>query len=133
MEYQKIINLLDNAPNQPSKFRTKNWVGINDESRGTYITGAQIKFKTTMLKSSLLVKGNITLNDTSADDADGNNTNKKVIFRNCAPFTDYISEMNTTQVDNAKSFDILMPLYNLIKIIQKHLEVYSNIVKIYQL
>ena len=60
MEYQKIINLLDNAPNQPSKFRTKNWVGINDESRGTYITGAQIKFKTTMLKSSLLVKGNIS-------------------------------------------------------------------------
>ena len=48
MENQKIINLLDNAPNQPSKFRTKNWVDINDESRGTYNTGAQIKFKTTM-------------------------------------------------------------------------------------
>ena len=48
MEYQKIINLLDNAPNQLSKFRTKNWVEINDESRGTYNTGAHIKFKTTM-------------------------------------------------------------------------------------
>ena len=36
MEYQKIANLLDNASNQPSKFRTKNWVEINDESRGTY-------------------------------------------------------------------------------------------------
>ena len=36
MEYQKIINLLDNAPNQPSKFRTKNWVEINDEAHGTY-------------------------------------------------------------------------------------------------
>ena len=38
MEYQKIINLLDNTPNQPSKFRTKNWVEINDDPRGTYNT-----------------------------------------------------------------------------------------------
>ena len=36
MEYQKIINLLDNTSNQPSKFKTKNWVEINDESRGMY-------------------------------------------------------------------------------------------------
>ena len=36
MEYQKIINLLDNTPNEPSKFQSKNWVEINDESRGTY-------------------------------------------------------------------------------------------------
>ena len=36
MEYQKIINLLDNTPNQPSKFRIKNWVEINDDLSGTY-------------------------------------------------------------------------------------------------
>ena len=36
MEYQKITDLLDNTSNEPSKFRTKNWVEINDESRGTY-------------------------------------------------------------------------------------------------
>ena len=36
MKYQKIINLLGNTPNQPPKFRTKNRVEINDESRGTY-------------------------------------------------------------------------------------------------
>ena len=53
MEYQKIANLIDYASNQPSKFRTKNWVEINDESRGTYNVNSQIKFKTTMLKSSL--------------------------------------------------------------------------------
>ena len=53
MEYQKIINLLDDAPNQPSKFKTKNWVEINDASRGTCNTNTQIKFKTTMLNSSL--------------------------------------------------------------------------------
>ena len=55
MEYQKI-NLLDNTPNQPSKFKTKNrveWVGINDEAGGTYNTNSQIRFETSMLKSSL--------------------------------------------------------------------------------
>ena len=52
MKYQKIINLLDDASNQPSKFRTKNCVEINDLSNETYNTSAQIKFKTTMLKSS---------------------------------------------------------------------------------
>ena len=49
MEYQKIINLLENTSNQPSKFRIKNWVEINDESRETYNTNSQIKFKTTMI------------------------------------------------------------------------------------
>ena len=83
MEYQKIANLLDdNKSNQPSKLRTKNWVEINDESRGTYKVNSQIKFKTTMLKSSLcdysdayiLVKGTITIagagDDAAARQAD---------------------------------------------------------------
>ena len=49
MEYQKIINLLHNTPNQPTKFRTKNWVKINDKSRGMYNKDNQIRFKTSML------------------------------------------------------------------------------------
>ena len=53
MEYQKIINLSENTPNQPSKFRTKNWININHESRGTYNVNSQIKFKTSLLRSSL--------------------------------------------------------------------------------
>ena len=53
MENQKIINFLDNTSNQTSKFRTKNWVEKNDDSGGTYNANSQIKFKTTMLKSSL--------------------------------------------------------------------------------
>ena len=71
MEYQKIRNLLDNSPNKTSKFRTKNWVEISDESTGTYNDDKQIRFKTTMLKSSLcnysdayiLVKGKITFTE----------------------------------------------------------------------
>ena len=49
MEYQKIINFLDNTPNQPTKFRTKNWVEINGALRGTYNTNSQIKSKTSIL------------------------------------------------------------------------------------
>ena len=76
-----------------------------------------------MLKSSLcdysdayiFVKGTITVNNTAAADANANNTNKKVIFKNCAPFTKCISEINNTQVDNAKDIDIVMSMYNLIE------------------
>ena len=123
MEYHKIANLIDDTSNQPSKFRTKNWVEINDESRGTYNVNSQIKFKTTMLKSSLcdysdayiIVKGTITVNNIAAADANANNTNKKVIFKNCVPFTNCIREINNAQVDNAKDTDIVMPMYNLIE------------------
>ena len=52
MEYQKIANLLNDESNQPSKFRTRNWVEINYESRGTWF-GDDIKFKTTTLRSNL--------------------------------------------------------------------------------
>ena len=123
MEYQKIANLIDDASNQPSKFKTKNWFEINDDSRGTYNINSHIKFKTTVLKSSLcdysdayiLVKGTITVNNTAAADADANSTNKKVVFKNCAPFTNCISEFNNTQVGNAKDIDIGMSMYNLIE------------------
>ena len=46
MKHQKIISLLDNTPNQPSKFRTRNGVEINNDSRGTHNTISQIKLKT---------------------------------------------------------------------------------------
>ena len=114
MEYQKIVNLLNNESNKPSKFRTRNWAEINDEARGTYSHNKQIKFKTSMLRSSLcdysdayiLVKGNIAVNNTAADVASVNNTNKKVIFKNCAPFANCISKINNTRIDNAEYTDI---------------------------
>ena len=76
-----------------------------------------------MLKSSLcdysdayiLVKGTISVNNTAAEGAAVNNTNKKVIFKNCAPFTNCISEINNTQIDSAKDIDIVISLYNLIE------------------
>ena len=125
MEYQKKANLLDDASNQPSRFKTKNWVEINDESRGTYNVNSQIKFKTTVLKSSLcdhsdayiLVKRKITItgpgDDAAARQAD--ERDKGVAFKNCAPFTNCISGINNTQIDNCKDIDIVMPLYNLLE------------------
>ena len=123
MEYQKRTNLLNDEANKPSKFRTRNWVEINDEARGTYSPNKQTKFKTAMPRSNLcdygdayiLVKGNITVNNTAADGAAANNTNKKVIFKSCAPFTNCISKINNTQIDNAEYIDIVMPMYNLIE------------------
>ena len=124
MEYQKIANLLDNASNQPSKFRTRNWVEINDESRGTY-TSNDIKFKTTMLRSNLcdyadayiLVKGTITI--TGAGDIaparQADEREKGVIFKNCAPFTKCINRINNTNIDTAQDIDIVLPMYNLIE------------------
>ena len=95
MEYQKIINLLDNTPNQPTKIRTEILVEINDESLGTCNTNSQIRFTTSMLRSNLcdysdadiLIKGTITVANTAAADSDTNNTNKKVIIKNGVPFT----------------------------------------------
>ena len=115
--------MIDDTSNQPSKFRTRNWVEMNDESRGAYNVYSQIKFKTKMLKSSLcdysdayiFVKGTISVNNTAAASAAVNNTNKKVIFKNCAPFTNCISEINNTQGGNAKDINIVMSMYNLIE------------------
>ena len=117
--------MIDDSSNKPSKFRTKNWVEINDESRGTYNVNSQIKFKTTMLKSSLcdysdayiLVKGKITTAGAGDDEAAKqlDERNKGVAFKNCAPFINCISEINNTQIDNAKDIDIVMPMYNLIE------------------
>ena len=93
MEQQKIVNSLNDGSNKPSKFRTKDWVEVNDDVRGVYFPNKQIRFKTSMLKSSLcdysdayiLVKGNITVNNTAAAGTTANNTNKKVIFKIIIP------------------------------------------------
>ena len=118
MEYQEIANFLNNGSNKPSKFRTRNWVEINGNATGVYSPNKLIRFKTTMLRSSLcdysdaniLVKGNITVNNTAAEGAAVTNTNKKVIFKNCAPFTNCISKINNTEIDHSEYIDIVMPM-----------------------
>ena len=53
----------------------------------------------------------ITVNNTAAAGAAANNTNKKVIFKHCAPFTNCISKINNIHVDNAEYIDTVMPMY----------------------
>ena len=99
----------------------RDWVEINDDSRGTY-TNSDIKFKSTMLKSNLcnysdayiLAKETITITGDVAA-RQGDEKNKGVIFKNCAPFTKCISRINGADIDNAQDIDIVMPMYNLIQ------------------
>ena len=124
MEYQKIANLLDTESNQPSKFRIRNWVEINDDSRGTY-TSNNIKFKTTMLRSNLcdhadayiLVNGTITIPGAGNDDVtkQADERDKGVILKNCAPFTKCISRINNADISNAQDINIVMPMYDLVE------------------
>ena len=109
MEYQRILNLLDNATNL-------------DDSRGKYKTNSQIKFKASMIMSSLcdysdayiLVSGTITV--AAQERNNPNNAKKEVVFRNCAPFTDSIIEINNIlQIDNAKYIYVIMSMFNLIE------------------
>ena len=77
-----------------------------------------------MLKSTLcdyndayiLLKGTITVLGQGADAAAiaAGRINREVIFKNCSPFTDHVSEINNTEVDNAKNLHVAMPMYNLI-------------------
>ena len=135
MEYQKIIYFLDNTPDQQSKLRTNNLVELNDESRGTYNEDNQIRFKTSMLWSSLcyysnaykLVKKTITVTNTAARGQPNNGANKDVIFTNYEVFINCISRINNTQVDDDHDIDVVMPIYNLTE--YSELEFYGNVVK----
>ena len=85
--------------------------------------------------ANIYIKGTITIPSTAGAGSAVNNTNKKVIFKNYAPFTDCTSEISNTQVDDTPDFDIVMPMYNLIEYsdpYQRHPEVYGNTIEMNQ-
>ena len=116
METQKIANLLDNADNESLKFATRKWYVINNQNITDYGDGDEnsttIKFETKVIKSNLcdysdayiLVTGDITVRNGSE--------NRKIAFKNCAPFTKCV---NDEHVDNADYLDIVRSMYNLIE------------------
>ena len=142
MEYQKKANLLESTSDNLSKFRTRNWVEINDESRGNY-ANSDIIFKITMLRSNLcdyadsyiLGKGTITITGAgdNAGERQADERDKGVTFKNCVRFTKCISRINNTDIDNAHDIDIVIPIYKLIEYSnnysKKPLEVYGNTTK----
>ena len=117
MEYQRIIHSKHNKSNQ-------------------------IKFTSSMMRSNLcdysnayiLLKGTITIDWLGDNDATkrADERSKGVIFKNCAPFTECISNINNTQINNAKYMHIMMLIYNLIEYsdnYSKHQEVFKNIIE----
>ena len=107
MEFQKIVNLLD------TRFVTKKWIEVYDQSERDYRVNKEIKIKTPMLRSNLcdfsnayiVVKGLITVTD-----PDNAKRNKTVAFKNNAPFINYISKINDVQIDNAEDSVVVMPM-----------------------
>ena len=119
MEHYKMSNLLNNS--SVSKFVTKKMdqSKLNYLSGGEYFVNKNIRLKTSMLRSDLcdysdlciVVQRRISI--TGTDNA--NRRNKKLTFKNNAPFISYISKINNTFVANAEDLDIVMPMYNLLE------------------
>ena len=127
METQKIINLLNGCDNEGSKFATKKWYVINDESKGNYSQENLIKFLTESIESSLydysdaciLFSGNVIVT--------GGNTNSNVAFKNCATFKECSTEINGTGVDEPKFINITMPMSNLIEYSDNYSDTSGNL------
>ena len=144
MEFQKIVNFLDTTSDDKDlpRFVTKKWVEVYDQSEGNYNVNKEIRIKTSMLRSDLcdfsdayiVVKGNITVtkktftaddieapNNTAANATATNTANdnafgeKKLVFKNNAPFINCNSKINGVQSDNAEDLDVVMPIYNLLE------------------
>ena len=121
MEYQKITNLLDTTSDNVSRFITRKWVEVYDQSSSAedrYKPSKQIRFRTSMLRSDLcdfsdayiVVKGTITLtkiNGRGIIDI----RNRFLAFKNNAPFSNCISKTNNALIDNAEDIDVIMPMF----------------------
>ena len=133
MEFQKILNFLDTTSDKDLlRYVTKKWIEVYDQSQGNYNVNKEIRIKTSMLRSDLrdfsdlyiVVKGNISVtkktftdddidtpNNTAANVTATNTTNnnafgdKKLVFKNNAPFISCISKINGVKIDNAEDLD----------------------------
>ena len=127
METQKIVNLLNGSDNENSKFATKKWYIIDNESKGNYSHENPIKFLTSSLESSLcdysdayiLVTWNIRITRSAK--------NTKAAFKNCAPFANSKTEINETFVDNTEHINIAIPIYNLIECSDNYSDTSGNL------
>ena len=144
MEFQKIVNFIDTTSDNKDlpTFVTKKWTEVYDQSQGNYNVNKETRIKTSMLRSDLcdfsdayiVVKGDITVtkktfttddidapNNTEADvtatNTASNNAfgNKKLVFKNNAPFINCISKINDVKIDNAEELDVVMSMYNLLE------------------
>ena len=164
MEFQKIVKFIDTTSHNKDlpRYITKKWTEVYDQSQGNYNVNKEIRIKTSMLRSDLcdfsdayiVVKGYITVTKKTftADDIDASNNtavnvaatntannndfgDKKLVFKNNAPFINCISKINGVKIDNAEDLDVVMPMYNLLeysKNYKKQQVVYGIIIEINQ-
>ena len=127
--------MLGTTTDEIPRFITKKWVGVHDQSGSA--DDDMIRFKTLMLRSELcdysdayvVVKGDIVLTNANGRRAI-DLKNRFLAFKNNAPFTNCISNVNNVLIDNAEDLYFLMPMYNFleyIKIIKKQQEVFGII------
>ena len=144
MEFQKIVNLLDITSDNKdlSKSDTKKWIEVYDQSEKNYNVNKEIRIKTPLLRSDLcdfsdayiVVGGTVTVTKkifTANDFEDPNNTaanatatntandnafgEKKLVFKNNAPFINCVSKINGIKTDNAEDLDVVMSMNNLLE------------------
>ena len=115
METEKIVNLLNGADNENSKFATKKWHVIDSESNGNYSEDEEIKFLTRSIESSLCDYADAYILVTVGIRITCGNQNTKIAFTNCAPLEKCRIEINETFVDDDEHINIAMPMYNLIE------------------
>ena len=119
METLKIVSLLCCALNESSRFATRKWYVINDQSNTDYGEGNEddttVKFETKVIKSSLCNYSNAYILLTEDITAIRGDADTRVAFKNCGPFTKCIIHINDEDTYGANNLDIIMPMYNLIQ------------------
>ena len=117
MEHQNMLNL--NNEINDSKFVTRKWNNVNDNSKSSYDTTNEITYNTEILKSNLcdynnvyiLVRGDITVVAVLAT---------QVAFKNCAPFSKCITKIDETITDGVWNLDLVIAMCNLIEYSSKY-------------
>ena len=100
------MNLLDNPPNQRTKFRTKSWVGLYDESHVTITLIVKLNLRSSLCDcSDAYIRGTIIV---AALAVRRGNNNIHLVFKKCTPFNNCIRKINSSQIDHAKNIDVVM-------------------------
>ena len=119
METQKILNLLNYSNNEFSRFATKKWYIINDQSNEQYDNrdenGTTIKFETKAIKSNLCDYSDVYVLVTRDIATVEGDQNTPIAFKNCAAFRRCVTHINHEHVETAENVHIIMPMYKLLE------------------
>ena len=140
MEYDKINNLLDSSRNKLSKFVTRNWINVHNQSGDIYDYKKQIRFKTSILRSDLcdysdvyiLEKGLITVVNTALVSHIRDIRDRPLVLKNNSLFISCISKINNELIENAEDLDIVMPMYNLLEYSQNYRKTTGSLFNYYR-